>query len=165
MEAQTTRLSYTITCDRISKADCRYETLGMIVDNIEGQSDVHIDLKTPQLQLNDEINFTGLHSLTITGKLDTQTSIICTTSQNASSGVVLRNSSESVELHNLNLTFCGSKVDTEFDSNIYISALTIKQCRNVKLNNITIERSRGTGLMIVNHLGGKVNVNSAILEK
>ena len=81
MEAQTTRLSYTITCDRISKADCRDETLGMIVDNIEGQSDVHIDLKTPQLQLNEEINFTGLHSLTITDKLDTQTSIICTCDQ------------------------------------------------------------------------------------
>ena len=161
MDAQTTRLSYTITCDRSSNADCRNETLGMIADDIGGQSDVHINILTPQLQLNEDINFTSFHSLTITGKLDTQTSIICSTSQNVSAGVVLRNISGSVELRNLNLTFCGSKVDTEFDSNIYISALTIIQCRNVELNDITIERSGGIGLMIVNHLGGEVSIESA----
>ena len=165
MDAQTTRLSYTITCDHSSNADCRNETLGMIADDIGGQSDVHINILTPQLQLNEDINFTGLHSLTITGKLDTQTSIICSTSQNVSASVVLRNISGSVELRNLNLTFCGSKVDTEFDSNIYISALTIIQCRNVELNDITIERSEGIGLMIVNHLGGEVSIESAIFRQ
>ena len=39
MEAQTTRLLHTITCDHISNADCQDETLGMIVDNIEGQTE------------------------------------------------------------------------------------------------------------------------------
>ena len=164
LEAQTTTLSYTITCDRSSQGNCQNDTLGMIADDIEGQSEVHIDILTPKLQLNEEINFTSLHSLTITGKLDTQTSIICSTSQNASSGVLLRNISGSVELRNLNLTFCGSKVNTEFDSNIYISALTMIQCRNVELNDITIERSGGIGLMIVNHLGGEVNIESAIFR-
>ena len=167
MDAQITTLSYAITCDRSFQTDCQDKTLGMIADDIEGQNDVYIDIKTSQLQLNEEINFIGLHSLTITGKLDVQTSIICTTSQkfNASTGVVLNNISGSVELRNLKLTFCGSKVNTEFDSNIYVSALTIVQCRNVELNDITIERSRGIGLMIVNHRGGEVNIESAIFRQ
>ena len=164
LEAQTTTLSYTITCDRSSQGNCQNDTLGMIADDIEGKNDVHIDILTPKLQLNEEIIFIGLHSLTITGKLDTQTSIICITGQNASTGVVLRNISGSVELRNLKLTFCGSEVDTEFDSNIYISALTMIQCRNVELNDITIERSGGIGLMIVNHRGGEVSIESAIFR-
>ena len=158
-------LSYTITCDRDSQTDCQNETLGTILNGVEGEYDIHIDINTSQLQLNEVINLTGLTSLTIVGKLDEPTNIICANNQNASSGIVLMNISGSVELQNLDMIFCGSQVDNEFDNNTYLSALTIIQCGNVQLSGITIERSGGIGLMIVNHLGGEVNIESAIFKE
>ena len=83
INALGTELLYTITCDSSSfEADCQNETLDTILNGIEGEYDVHIDIETSQLQLNKVINITGLNSLTVIGKLDVQTSIICTTSQN-----------------------------------------------------------------------------------
>ena len=167
VKAKSTSLSYTITCDPNSQTDCQNETLDTILNGIEGDYDVYIDLKITELQLNEVINLTGLKSLTIIGKLDVQTNIVCTPGQNASAGpgVVLRNVSESVELSNLNLIFCGSEIDTEFNGKIYIAAVTIIHCRNVYLSDITIEWSRGIGLMIVNHLGGEVCIESSIFRE
>ena len=164
VKAQSTSLSYTITCDpsNYSQANCQNDTLGTILKTIEGDYDIYIDLKTTSLQLNETINLTSLKSLTIIGKLDIQTSIICTPGQN---GVVLRNISGPVEIRNLNLTCCGSEVDTAVDSNAYLSALTIIQCGRIELSGITIERSRGIGLMIVNQLGSEVIIESAIFKE
>ena len=128
-------LSYTIviTCDRNTQNDCQNETLGNILNGIEGERDVHINIKTPQLQLNKAINITGLDSLTIIGKLDVQTSVICTNSQNVhvSTGIVLRNISGQVELHNITLASCGFQVQNKFDGNTYFSSLAIIHCGNV----------------------------------
>ena len=169
MNAQrSTTVSYVITCDpnNNTQVDCQNETLGTILNGIEGEYDVHIDLETTELQLNEVINLTGLNSLTIIGKHNVQTSIICTPRQDASTGpgIVLKNMSGLIELHNINLMFCGSEVD---DNNNYItlSALTVIYSRNVWLSDITIERSRGIGLMIVNHLGGEVCIESAIFKE
>ena len=158
-------LSYTITCDRDRQNGCQNETLGSILNSVEGEYDVHIDIRTDHLQLKEMINITGINSLTIIGKLDVQTNIICVPNQNASAGVILTNINGSVELGNLNLTLCGSKVNNGFDNKTYISALTIIECRNVQLTGISIERSGGIGLMIVNHLGGEVNIESAIFKE
>ena len=53
---------------------------------------------------------------------------------------------------------------TEFDTNSYmmLSAVALTYCTNVRLNGITIEKSRGIGLMIVNDLGSNVNIESSI---
>lgn len=88
-------LLYTITCDRISQANCQNETLSTILNSVEGGGDVHIDIQTPDLQLDEVINITGLNSLTIAGKRDVQTSINCSASQNASAGISLWNISGS----------------------------------------------------------------------
>ena len=92
VKAKSTSLSYTITCDPNSQTDCQNETLDTILNGIEGDYDVYIDLKITELQLNEVINLTGLKSLTIIGKLDVQTNIVCTPGQNASAGpgVVLK---------------------------------------------------------------------------
>ena len=158
-------LSYTITCDRDHQNGCQNETLGSILNGVEEDYDVHIDIRTDHLQLKEMINITGLNSLTIIGKLDVQTSIICVPSQNASVGVILTNINGSIELSNLNLTLCGSEANNGFNNKTYISALTIIECRNVQLSGISIERSRGIGLMLVNHLGGEVNIESAIFKE
>ena len=171
VKTQGKSLLYTITrCDRFSRADCQNETLGTILNGIEGDYDVHIDIQIPHLQLNEVVDITGLNSLTIVGKCDVQTNIVCnngSVDQNTSTGhgIVLRNIRGSIELHNLNLTFCGSEVDIEFDTKTYISALAMLECGNIHLNGVTIERSRGIGLMIVNHLGGEVNIKSAIFKE
>ena len=156
-------LLYTITCDRTSQANCQNETLSTLLNSVEGDGDVHIDIQTRHLQLDEVINITGLNSLTIAGKRDVQTSINCSASQNASAGISLWNISGSVEIHNLNLKFCGSKVDNEYDGDTYLSALAIIQCGNVQLNHITIERSNGIGLMIiVNQTGAQDVINNTI---
>ena len=161
-------LLYTITCDRISQANCQNETLSTILNSIEGDGDVHIHIQTPDLQLDEVINITGLNSLTIAGRRDVQTSIICSASQNASAGILLWNISGSVEIHNLDLKFCGSKVDKEYDGDTYLSALAIIWCGDVQLSHITIERSNGIGLMIiVNQTGAQdvINIESSIFRE
>ena len=70
-----------------------------------------------------------------------------------------------MELRNLDLAFCGSQIHTEFENKTYLSPLTLIQCGNVMLSGITIERSGGIGLMIVNRPGSEVNIESAIFNE
>ena len=52
-----------------------------------------------------------------------------------------------------------------FNNRIFMSALTLVYCSNVEINSLIIEKSRGVGLTILNHQGGRVNINSPIFKE
>lgn len=86
---------------------------------------------------------------------------------NASTDIVVSDINDMVTLiqNNLSLTFCGSKIRTEFNNKIYSSALTIFHCRIVELDRLVIARNRELGLMIFNHIDGSVNIRSTIFKE
>ena len=51
-----TTVSYAITCDPKTQPNCRSKTLGTILNGVEGEYDVHVNLNTTQIQLNEVIN-------------------------------------------------------------------------------------------------------------
>ena len=165
LEAQVqchgTKKVFNITCDPGSQKDCQSDSLETVATTVQEKTDVQIDIKIPQLFLNSNISFTSLNSLTINGEPGS-TTIICTA---AGAGIVLNDIHSILILNNLNLSFCGSKIITEFHSKTYISALTIVHCRNVELNELVIAKSRGLGLTILDHQGGRVYVKSATLKE
>ena len=159
-EPQRTWKVVNTTCDDESQKDYQCESLEMAADEAGKlkNTSIKIDIIIPQLQLNTSLNFTNLSSLTISGEPGS-TNITCTASDSDSAGIVLRDIMGTVTLNNLNFTFCGSQVtytDRDHDDT-YSSALTIIHCNNVELNRVIITRSRGLGLMILDHHGGRVN--------
>ena len=153
---------FSIICDFESQ-DCQGESLETIALKVEEQSDVVIDIKIPQLNLNGNISFKNLPSLTINGKLGL-TTITCKDDGEANASIVFSNITDKITLNNLNLTFCGSRNNGIGKDKTYSSALTIVDCRNVELNGLVITRSRGLGLAILNHQEGRVNIRSTIFE-
>jgi predicted outer membrane repeat protein len=162
-----TKQIFNIVCDRKSHDECPGETLATIAAKVWEQSDVHIDIKTPYLQLSTNVIFANLSSLTINGHGEPSlTTINCTTNSIAklSAGIVLSNI-EKVTLNNLSLNFCGSVIDRKVKNKIYSSALTIFHCKNVQLNRLVIVRSRGIGLTILNYEDGEVIIKSTIFKE
>ena len=85
---------------------------------------------------------------------------------------MLSNIQKKIVLRNLNLTSCGSKsgnvvnqISAETEYPIILSALTVFRCNDVELRGLTIEQSKGVGLMILNHNGGKVSVISTTFKE
>ena len=155
---------HTITCDP-SWEGCQSKSLETIAAEVKEQTDVQIDIKTPQLRLNGTVNFANIISFTINGEPGL-TNITCTAGDGDDAGIVLSDILEKVTLNNLNLKFCGSRIKNTYDKNkTYSSALFMIRCRNVELNGLVIEKSRGTGLTVLNHQGGEVNVKSAIFTE
>jgi hypothetical protein len=70
------------------------------------ETDLHIDIKTPQLYLNTPVKFEGLKSLIVKGN---STIITCITSANSSAGVQLSHIADSIKLNNLILKSCGTE--------------------------------------------------------
>ena len=173
---QETEMTFNVTCDpynKKSRGECQNESLDAVAIEVKDQINaiVQINIKIPQLHLNSTINFNNLNSLTISGEPGSST-IICTAGGNTSAGIVLNNITGIVTLRNLNLTFCGSKINTEVDSGphhhiikTYNSALTIAHSRSVELNELVIAKSKGLGLTILDHQGGRVNVISTIFKE
>ena len=160
-ESHSTRVVYNITCDSKSEEECQSESLETIAKKVKKQMDVQIDIKTPQLQLNTTVNFTKLNSLRINGEPGS-TNITCRADGNIGAGIVLSGINDTISLNNLNLTSCGSRVH---HNHTFISALTILHCRNVELNGLVIARSRGIGLTLLIHKGGRVNVISTVFKE
>ena len=132
---------------------CHSKSLKTIADKVQKSSDVIININISQLDLMDQINFTKLHSLTINGKVENMTAVNCV-SDNAS--IIFSDVTGTVALNNLILTYCGSQI--HYKNKIYRLAMALIHCRNVKLSGLIVTKSRGIGLMILNHLGGEVSL-------
>ena len=157
---------FDITCDPLknteSQQTCRCESLESISAHIKDLTNLCINLKTRELELNTPVHFTNLSFLNITGEPGL-TTITCKVSDSSSrgTGIVL---SEIVEitLKNLHLISCGSFYLNKFRSNkTFSAAITIFHSQNVEMNSMAITQSKGLGLMILNHQGGKVNIKSS----
>ena len=163
-----------ITCDVWPKTDstCQNEALKIIMDETKKgtASDVEINIKMHQLQLNTTLNFTNFNTLIIRGEPNI-TNIACTHNIGGAgtrAGIVISSINGTVTLQNLNLSFCGSKINNNFGRDSYVkfySALTISRCKNVEINNVIIERSEGLGLVLNSTQGDHVTITSAKFSK
>ena len=163
---------FNITCDCHDKfeiaQECQGESLPSVIALIQDQvdRDINIDINIPSLRLNRTVRFQKLNSLTINSKLGS-TTIICISHD---VGIVLSEIRNKIQLNNLNISFCGSIVNTEQtvdtdNDKVYSSALTILQSGSVELNRVVIERSVGLGMMILERRGGShMNVVSSIFK-
>ena len=158
------RKQFNITCDPQSQKNCESETLETIAAKVSEQADVRIDINIPWLQLTSNINFTNLRSLAIYG-IPSLTVISSTTTVagDGSNGIVMTDISRELILNNLNLTSCGRKI--EIDSYTHRSALTIIRCKDVEIDKLVIYKSRGAGMMILEHKGGRFTTTSSVFMK
>ena len=167
--------TFNITCDpKFNETDCHSKSLETIMDAVNSKaiSDLEIRIQIHQLQLNTTLNFTNLSSLIIKGESAGMTNIICSHSGSSRAGIVIHGIKERLLLQNLNLSFCGTKIDgktEEVDSKFYYSdfysALTISHCKNVKIDNFVIERSEGLGLVMNSTQGDYVTITSATFKE
>ena len=166
---------FNITCDPLIERSCQSMSLEMIAANVNGHknSDVQISVNTQYLQLNSRVNFTHLNSLSIDGTtkrltnhdllVSTPAIITCTTGMDQNgAGISIESISDRLVLKNINLTLCGVRIIK--NRMLFVSALTIFRCGNVLLNRVTIEKSTGIGLMILNHTGGGVNITFTVFK-
>ncbi|MCG8621717.1 MAG: hypothetical protein MJE68_06925, partial [Proteobacteria bacterium] len=166
------KIVFNVTCDpNFNGTICRGDSLEEIVDEAMNKtiSDLEIRIKIPQLQLNKTLNFTNLSSLIIRGEDELgMTNLVCTQTHGSQAGIVISGIKGSVLLQNLNLSFCGAKINNTFGKNssqVYMyRALTINQCKNVELKNIVIERSKGLGLVMNSNQGGHVIMTSILFQ-
>ena len=163
-ESNKTRRVYCIgNCD--PQLDSEGTLTSISLKDIESEvkeKDVQIIFNNTQVEMNKTISFANLTSLNITGLPDF-TIIAC--KAHAGAGIMLRDI-ESIMLTNLSLTGCGSLFINEFKKKrSFISALTMIHCGGVQINRLIIAQSSGTGLMILNHQGGMVNIQSAIFKE
>ena len=158
---------FNITCDphdvTFQEERCESESLEIVADIVREQKyiNVQINIKITRLKLISSVNFTKLESLVISGEYGV-TSIICVAGSNTSAGIILSDVSGTITLNSLNLSFCGTHAYV--GSTIFQSAITMVYCMNVQLNGLIIAKSRGVGLTILHHQGGKVNIDSTIFN-
>ena len=165
--------TFNITCDPCyNEQSCQDNmTLVGIAASVKKQShiQININIMIPVLHLNDTVRFSNLNSLAIVGKSGS-TAIMCTANDSITAGIILSNITDTILLKNLNISYCGSKVKTRLisvkvdddTSKAFSSALTIVHSRNVEMNQIIIASSRGLGLMVLDHQGGRVEIMSTI---
>ena len=173
LQSQARWQVFNITCDPqdaiLQEETCESESLETIADIVSKHKllNVQINIQTARLKLTSNITFSALESLTISGYYG-MASVICAAGSNTSAGIILKDISGMITLNRLSLTFCGSYVAVQEHynngSNTYRSALAMLYCMNVQLNSMIINASRGLGLIILNHQGGRVNINSTIFK-
>lgn len=159
---------FNVTCYNCkSQSNGQNQSFDEIGHEIKEGANVQINILISELQLNTSVRFTGLTSLTIGGKLNFTSILKCT----PGAGIVLRDISDTIKIHNLKLLSCGTHSQTIIESNCetqvlltYISALTIIHCRGVELDQLYITKSKGVGLTILDHQGGDVSINSSVFE-
>ena len=158
-ELQGMSAQYTIKCDPAEKG-CHDEPLERLAANMSQQSDIRIDIMIPQLQLDTNVTFSQFNSLSIIGDDSTLTTINCT---GDNTGLVLENITN-LTLKNLILTRCGTFTQSKFNRT-YSSALIIQYGTNIDISAMAIIKSRGVGLTILHHQGGKVIVRSTTFRE
>ena len=135
---------FNVTCD-VEQGRCLEIVAIEVKDQLE--ADVWIDINTPNLELDGNISFTNLNSLTINSELN-QT-INCTSSKNA--GIIISGIVDTLTISHVNMTFCGLQISSPLfeKGRLFRSALIIDLCRYVHLNQLAIDKSRGIGLTIL----------------
>ena len=146
---------YTIECDHHMDSECGSPSLEQIAWNITENSTGHIDItiRTAYLLLRTNITFSGLESLTISGNADMNTTISCQGSDLA--GLVFSSLAE-LTITDLTVVHCGTAAMGK-----YASAIAIFRGRDVSIENLVVEESKGIGLMIANHQGRTVQIDSS----
>ena len=161
---------FNITCDAqdviTQEERCESESLEIIIADIVRKQkllNIQINIQFARLKLISIITFSALESLTIRGDYG-MTSIICTAGSNASAGIILSDIVGVITLNRLNITLCGCQIQECYynENGTYRSALAMLYCMNIQLNRVIIAASRGLGLSILNHQGGRVNINATI---
>ena len=145
-------LTYQIPCES-AEHDCK-ESLEAIAANITEREDVHIDIKKPDLYLNENVTFNLLNSLIISGNPDSKTTINCTESS-TNAGITLEKIAN-LTLKNLTLISCGAHFSLR--NKTYSSALRLLNCRDVNIEYLVITKSKGIGLTIHGHKEGRLCV-------
>ena len=105
--------------------------------------------------MNATATFSQLLHLSISGDSSLKTKITCT----PDAGLELR-SIESITVTNITISHCGALLSTTASQ--YKSAVTILRGRDVKLTHIAIMNSIGVGLVILDHQGGNVHIETSM---
>ena len=165
--AEGTSQNFTITCDSRVSENCQSLSFEEITNEVlmrQHYLDLTIDVQAIEIYLSTTVSFSNLSSLMITGEPET-TTIICA-SNSSSAGFVVTDILNKVSLRNLNLTYCGSLFKNVFkDNQVFISAFYLVHCSNIEIDSLVVERSGGLGMTILNHQGGRVNINSSIFKE
>ena len=130
------------------------ELLRTIAAELNVNDTVRIDIEISHLYLTKNVSFNKLNSLTINRDPSSLTTINCTGSD-GDTGIIFTGIMN-ITLSNLELISCGSK--SQVRKKWYSSALTVQSCGDLHFTNLIVSKSQGIGLMILNHLKGKVHV-------
>ena len=144
-------LVYTIPCDP-QNSDCK-DSLEAIAANYKVAEgvDVIIKIEKHQVHLNQNVSFSQLNSLNISGY---PTTINCSMSLDEA-GITI-DSVRNLAINDLTLISCGSRFIIE--RHTYSSALTLKNCSGVNMYNLVISSSEGIGLTIYQHWSRSVYI-------
>ena len=145
-----------INCDSHLDRYCRSPSLEQIANESVSHSAVYIDINVTQLQLNVTAYFSQLEALTINGNPNLNTTITCIATN---AGLVLHDIA-SLTLNNIAVTHCGALIGTSKTAT-YSSAITILHSRDVKVKHLVVIKNMGTGMTILDHQGGFVQIKSS----
>ena len=143
-------IGYQIPCKSVN-SDCK-ESLGEIADNITEGANVCINIKKDRLYLNESVTFRRLNSLLISGNPNSSTVIDCSLSA-SNAGITLEKITN-ITLKNLTLKSCGAWSSAR-KNKTYISALRLMNCNDVNMEYLAITESKGIGLTVQSHEGGR----------
>ena len=116
---------------------------------------VIISIGKRRVHLKNNVSFSSLLSLSITGSSSLGTLIDCGDSNNIS-GITFNNIMN-LTMIKLSLIHCSSR--RRLKNHTYSSALTLDSCGHVNITQLTIQRSLGIGLTILNHQKGTVHIS------
>ena len=160
-ETASTSLNFTIDCDSLitNHSSCNGSSLEQIAKDVVAEAtqsgtrlQVEINVLIPKLTITKRVNFSGIDSLSIKGNNST---IECTAKK---AGVVFSDVSN-LALSNVTVTSCGAEVHTAFTG--FSSAVSIIRCEDVSVNRVVITRNRGVGMIVIDHHGGRISIESS----
>jgi predicted outer membrane repeat protein len=123
---------------------------------------VEIEVCQPGINLTKALNFTNITNLAIVGtEYSNRIFIQCNTS---GSGLTFINVT-GLSLNYIQLFGCGAERDYSVsDMSTEVSALALLNCRDVNITNTLVQRSNGTGMLMVNTYGNVLIDNTTVLE-
>ena len=147
--------AYIIECDQYVDSNCSSLSLEQAARSIMENSSgcVRITIKTTELQLRTNVTFSRLESLTISGDPDLNTTVSC---QGGDSAGLAFSDLAALTIRKLTIAHCGAILNT-----YYSSAVTILHSRDVIIESLIVSKSKGIGLMIIDHQGGFIQIESS----
>ena len=145
------------SCGPPLNGDCDFGSISrnFVEGNPELSNALCININVAQLLLITNATFFGPQSLAISGDPDLNTTITC---RAENIGFVFKNISRLV-LRRLTVTNC--EMAHELHRGVYSSAVAILHSKDVTIESLTILKSVGIGLTILDHQGGIVQVKSS----